>query len=39
MAHPRVIVWTKTLYEHEQAATQDDIDYGLELEYAIAQHG
>lgn len=39
MAHPRVIVWTKTLYEHSPEDTQDEIDYGLDLEYAIAQHG
>ena len=39
MAHARVILWTKTLYEHQQADTPDEIDYGLELEYAIAQHG
>lgn len=41
MAHPRVIAWTKTLYEHGRAYIQeeDEVDYGCELERAIAQHG
>jgi len=41
MAHPRVIAWTKTLYEHGRAYTpeEDGLDYDLKLVRAIAQHG
>jgi len=40
MAHPRVIAWSKTLYEHERAhiPEEDEVDYDLKLERAIAQH-
>ena len=40
MAHPRVIAWTKKLYEHGRASTpEDEIDYAIDLERVIALHG
>lgn len=45
MAHPRVITWTKTLYEHGRACTpegdeeEDEGDYDLALTRAMAQLG
>ena len=41
MAHPRVIAWTKTLYEHGRAyiPEEDEGDYDLEITRAMAQHG
>jgi len=40
MAHPRVIAWTKTLYEYGRAyIPKDEVDDDSEIERAMAQLG